>query len=227
MGDGVAPPPAAEAKLSQAESHRQGAAIHIQDLDLGAIPTIQLPRAPMAWEAEKVPPPPVPANPFEVEDSDSWQVESITPIPKEERPDMAFRKLYPMEEALLYLDDLGKAEDFPSARTAALVYDTHGREVARAGFDADFYRIGVNPRGRGFIGMSRECEIHLYDAKLQQVLHTGLNSFPEMEGIRRRFEIEDQELRNKVRNVAIAPEMDRYLISVGDEAWCIGLDGRG
>jgi curved DNA-binding protein len=77
------------------------------------------------------------------------------------------------------------------------------------------------------IGLSRGCEIHAYDGALRPILRTGLALFGETARIRKRLDIGDQELRNHVRTVALAPAVDRYLVTVVDEAWCIGLDGQG
>jgi hypothetical protein len=213
--------------ISDAASHRDGQAVRIRDLDLSAVPIVRLPRAPLRWEAEQLPAPPVPEAAFGVADGEGWRITSITSIPKNERPDPAFRRLYPMDRGLLYVDDLGKTEEFPGARSAGLVFDGQGREVARSAFELDFYRISVNPRGRGLIGLSHDGVVHAYDERLRTVLHTGIVNFPEMASVRKRLEIGDEELRNHVRTVALAPEMDRYLISVVDEAWCVGVDGRG
>lgn len=227
-GDGTSVQKAKERNdLSDARSHRTGPEITVRDLDLGDVPTIPLPRAPLRWEADQVPPPQVPIEAFDVADAPGWSVASIQAIPKEERPDPAFRQVYPMRHAVLYHDDLGKAEGFPEAPSAGIVYDSQGLEAARAPFNADFYRIGVHPRGAGVIGLSQKCEVHAYDGALRPILRTGVASFGETARIRKRLDIGDQELRNHVRTVALAPAVDRYLVTVEDEAWCIGLDGKG
>ena len=228
VGDGTSPSKARQRnELSELASHRTGTPVAVRDLDLNQVPTVSLPRAPLRWEADRLPPPAVPLEAFEVADAPGWSVAAIASIPKEERPDPAFRRLYPMADGVLYHDDLGKAEDFPDAPSAGIVYDARGREIARAAFGSDFYRIGVHPQGTGLIGLSRDCEIHAYDRSLRPILRTGLAAFAEMARVRDRVGIGDQDLRNHVRTVALSPSADRYLVTVVDEAWCIGMDGRG
>src|SRR5229473_7064518 len=107
----------------------------LHEIDLKSLPYVPLPRAPMRWGT-----PSNRAHPqmqegealFEIRDA-SWQLASIEKLASHERPDPAFRLLYPVDCGLLMFDDLGHARGFGSVQAAALRYDRSGRLAAKAG----------------------------------------------------------------------------------------------
>jgi hypothetical protein len=159
----------------------------VRELDLISVPTVPLPRAPLRWETEKAPTYRVPTDAFEVDDAPGWFIGSIESIPKSERPDPAFRKVYGMAGGLFYHDDLGKSEEFVDAVGAGLAFDQQGTEVARAAFTSDFYRISAHPAVAGVIGLSRSGELHAYDARLNELFRTSVGASPEFQALRRRI----------------------------------------
>ena len=122
----------------------------LREIDLNSLPYVPLPRAPMRWgtqsgradqqmqEAEAL---------FEIRDA-PWQLASIEKLASHERPDPAFRLLYPVDSGLLMFDDLGHARGFGPIQAAALRYDRSGGLAAKAGFARDLYRLGVHSIGR-------------------------------------------------------------------------------
>lgn len=108
----------------------------VRELDLNSLPYVPLPRAPLRWstpsaraqqqmqEAEAL---------FEIHDA-PWQLASIEKLAAHERPDPAFRLLYPVDCGLLMFDDLGHARGFGPIQAAALRYDRAGGLAAKAGF---------------------------------------------------------------------------------------------
>jgi hypothetical protein len=56
---------------------------------------------------------------FEIRDA-PWQLASIEKLAARERPDPAFRLLYPVDCGLLMFDDLGHARGFGPIQAAAL-----------------------------------------------------------------------------------------------------------
>ena len=119
-----------------------------------------------------------------------------------ERPDPAFRKLYPNDSGLLMVDDLGNAEGMEHSEASALQYDRTGKVGAKAGFGHGVYRTGMHPLGKGFIAMSKECVLHAYDEHLQSIFETPLDKSPEIRALRNRFHIADKQLKNHIRCVA-------------------------
>jgi hypothetical protein len=210
-------------------SHRTAKpALVVQEIDIRSLPLVPLPPSPPYWQerdlVREVPPPAQGA--FEVRDAPGWHLEEITSIPMPERPDPAFRHLHGMAEGLLLLDDLGNAEGL-RAPASVLRYGQDGRELARAPLRHDVYRLEVNPLGHGFIGMSRTNVVHAYDQHLQLLLETSLSDSPEIRALQNRVEMHVGDLKGLVRSVALSPDNQRYLVTVMDEAWCIGLGGEG
>jgi hypothetical protein len=94
----------------------------LREIDLSSLPYVPLPRAPMRWDTQSGR-----AHPqmqegealFEIHDA-PWQLASIEKLASHERPDPAFRLLYPVDSGLLMFDDLGHARGFGPIQAAAL-----------------------------------------------------------------------------------------------------------
>jgi CBS domain-containing protein len=131
-----------------------------------------------------------------------------------------------MAEGLLAVDDLGRGEGV-RAPAAAIRYARDGRVVARAPLRRDIYRLDVNPAGHGFIAVSRDAVVHIYDENLHPLLETSLADSPEMHSLRKQMKMKQADLNGMLGPVALTPNNQRYLVTVADEAWCIGLGGEG
>ena len=217
------PPPVAShrADALPAEPHPIG---------FSSLDYVPLPPSPSQWDATAAagdaPALPETKDHFAVLDAE-WTVQSVENIPFPQRPDPAFRRMYPNDSGLLAIDDLGNAqgmEDFPAA---ALRYDRTGSLAAKTGLRHGLYRRGVHPLGTGLIAMSKECVLHAYGERLEPILETALDQHPEIQSLRRRFDIPDDQLKNHIRCVALSQRADRYLVTAADEAWCIDLAGVG
>lgn len=215
----------------QVETHRkEKSRPRFSEINISSLEYIPLPRSPLAWEEKKGSKNKKDQSdlkePFEVREAD-WTISSVEKLEATERPDPAFRQIYPTSDGLLMVDDLGKAEGFGQIEGAALRYDRTGALVAKKPFLHSCYRLGVHPGGRGLILMSKDCIVHAYDESLNMMLETALIGSPEIQAIRKRFEIPDDQLKNHVRCVALSQDAKRYLITVVDEAWCIDINGYG
>ena len=78
-----------------------------------------------------------------------------------------------------------------------------------------------------FIGLSKDHIAHAYDEHLHLMLETDLAQAPEIVSIQRRLGIEDKNLHTHIRSVALSDDAQRYLFTVVDEAWCVGINGSG
>ena len=207
---------------------REGRNARLRELDLKSLPYVPLPRAPLRWEearsreARKIP---EAQDIFEVRDA-KWRLTAVEKLPNAERPDPAFRRLYPVDCGLLMIDDLGKAKGLGPIQSAALRYDRGGRLAARAGFARGIYRLGVHPLGRGLLAMSADCVLHAYGEDLQPLFETPLPDAPEIQALCRRFDICEERLKNHIRCVALSRDHQRYLFTAVDEAWCVGPQGQ-
>ena len=201
----------------------------LNEIDISSLSYVPLPRAPMRWEAqsgreqEEIP---EPQNYFEVHDAD-WSIMAIEKIRLEERPDTAFRQMHPTDSGLFIIDDLGNADGLGQIEAAALRYDRNGKLVAKKRLQHGVYRIGVHSLGHGLIAMSKDCVVHAYDDNLELVLETALTQTPEILPLIKRFEIQEDQLKNHIRCVALSQNATRYLFTAVDEAWCVDMEGKG
>jgi len=202
----------------------------LREIDISKLAYVPLPRSPLRWEETRAGRERTTvadaSGRFEVRDAD-WRIASVEKIPTAERPDTAFSQIYPRDSGTLLIDPSGKAEGMGSVEAAALRYNRKGELVTKAGLKADVYRIGVHPLGIGMIAMSRDCVLHAYDDDLKQIIETPLNEAPEIRAIRKRFEINDGELKNHIRCVGLSRNAGRYLFTAVDEAWCVDAQGKG
>ena len=210
-------------------SHRRRQALpKLLEIDPESLPYVPLPRAPARWEEAVVARERgvlKAAEHFEVRDAE-WRIAKIEKIPPSERPDTAFRQMYPTGSGLVMVDDLGKADGLGPLPAAALRYDRLGRVAARKALQHGVYRVGVHPLGQGLIAMSRDCIVHAYDDDLEPVLETALADAPEVLALRKRFDIPDDQLKNHIRCVALSQGANRYLVTAVDEAWCVDTTGQ-
>jgi hypothetical protein len=202
----------------------------LREIDIASLDYVPLPRAPLHWEEAQVAreraATPEPSEPFEIRDA-GWRITAVEKIPATERPDTAFRQMYPTESGLIMVDDLGKADGLGQIDAAALRYDREGKLAAKKGFRHSVYRVGVHPLGHGLIAMSRDCVLHAYDEFLDPILETALTQAPEIVALRKRFQIADEQLKNHIRCVALSETASRYLFTAVDEAWCVDKSGSG
>jgi hypothetical protein len=216
----VEPPPPI---ISVDPTHNERKELHPKGIDLRKIEYVPLPRAPLRWEVKKKKDGPEATDDFEV--SPGWELAGVEKLPMEDRPDPAFRVLAPHAAGAFMIDELGNAERFPSAESAAISYGKKGELVGEAGFNWGLYRRQVHPLGRALVAMDAEGVIHAYDAGLRPVLCASLLNAPEMPGLMRRYQFRGSDLKNHTRSVALSPDASRYLFTVVDTAFVVGTDG--
>lgn len=202
----------------------------MREIDIASLEYIPLPRSPHEWEEEKSRREkakiPEAKGIFEVYDA-VWQIESIEKIPMEERPDPAFRRMHPTDSGLFMIDDLGNSDDLGQIEAAALRYNRAGQMVVKTGLQYGIYRLGVHPLGNGLIAMSKDCVVHAYDEDIRPLFETQLTKAPEIKAKIKRCGIQQGELKNHIRCVAMSRGTIRYLFTIVDEAWCVDVNGQG
>jgi hypothetical protein len=217
--------------IRQVKSHRiDKKPVLCSEVDLKSIPYIPLPKAPLRWEekqvGQKFKAAEAESELFELYDSDCWRLLSVEKLKSDERPDPAFRRIYPIDTGLIMVNDHDNSEH-GSAPAAVVRLGRAGNRITDASLNHNIYRIGVNALGQGFIAMSKECIVHAYDDMLKCILETSLSDSPEVRALQRRLEFGDGELKNHLRCVAMAYDNSRYVATGVDEAWCIDMAGRG
>src|ERR1700687_3282909 len=101
----------------------------LRELDLNSLPYVPLPRAPLRWAT------PSSRAPSQMQEAEAlfethgapWKLASTEQLAAHQRPDPAFRLLYPVDCGLLMFDDLGHARGFGPIQAAALRCDPAGR----------------------------------------------------------------------------------------------------
>jgi len=214
------------------KSHRtERVPIRCREIDLQSLPYVPLPRSPLRWEKtrgkNKTKPVEQTSQWFEILDSVGWKLLLVEKLTQDERPDPAFRRIYPMETGLIMVDDLGNSDRSGEAPAAAVLFGRDGNLIKDVQFYHDVYRIGVNALGRGLIVMSRDCVAYAYDDSLKCILETSLSESPEVHTLQKRLEIGTAELKNYLRCIAMSYDNSRYLFTGVDEAWCVDIGGRG
>ena len=210
-----------------ASSHRRGkTAPKPRLVNFADIERIPLPRSPIRWEidqdaAQTVKPA---KDPFEVRDA-NWRLVHVEKLPRAARPDPAFRRFYPLFAGTLLVDDLGKSEAFPDAPAALQRYGADGELKEAVALSRRIYRFSAHPLGDGFVSSSDDAVLQIYGSDLKLRLETSLALAPEIQAIKARLTLSDEQLRTHIRCVALSPEGSRYLVTVVDEAWCVTLNG--
>lgn len=218
--DREAPPPVS--KVNPRHGRRQR--LEAKELSLEGIEYIPLPRTPSRWEAaEKDQRGAAATEDFEV--SAGWSVRNIVKLGMEERPDTAYRILLPHGQGAFMIDDLGKADAYPTAASSILSFGRDGEKLAEAGLEWDVYRLQVHPLGQGVIALSSEGIVHAYNARLESLLSLSLVDAPEMPNLMARYQFDEGSLKNHTRSVALSPDGNTFLFSVVDSVYVIGTDG--
>jgi hypothetical protein len=218
---------------------RPRSAARARPLTLKNLPYVRLPKAPQAWagrheeQAEVI----VEAGadvknqaadtkqsrsalPHFVVSGNGWVLASEEALPPTERPDPAFRQVFPTAGSTLWLDPKGRRAEFPTAPSIALTTDRAGAKLAERGLAYDVYRADVNGDGSGVLFLSREGVLHGYTERLEALLLERVVDMPEYAAQANRFGILPHELKNHTRCVALSTDRSRYLVTIVDEAWC-------
>jgi len=218
---------------------RPRSAVRARPLTLKNLPYVRLPKAPHAWTdrhenqtdvvveacagtkaqaagAKQ----PRSAAPHFVVSGNGWVLANEETLTPAERPDPAFRHVFPTASSTLWLDPKGRRTEFPTAPAIALMTDRAGAPLAERGLAYDVYRTDVNSDGSGVLFLSREGVLHGYTERLEGLVLERVVDMPEYVAQANRFGIQPDDLKNHTRCVAISTDRLRYLVTIVDEAWC-------
>lgn len=217
------------ARSPQAQSRRSAAKARL--LDFNPMPVVRLPRAPLRWEEQdqhETDSRPSEATKIKAFGRDKfkvrgegWALSYEEKLAPGDRPEPAYKDVFPTSRYSHWLDRKGKREGFEHAASVLCVTDREGQVVAERGLAHDVYRSDVNADGTGILFLSREGMLHGYTEVLVPLIEESLASLPEYRAQAARFGIGPHELKNHTRTVAISSDRSRYLVTVVDEAWCL------
>jgi len=177
---------------------------------------------------ERVPVDSSPVQPlFSLSERSGWVLRNERKLGKDERPDPAF-KIAAVDHAGSWLLDRAKTSTArPDARAAIQRFDRHGNLIAERQLDHDAYRVGKGSAGCSIAIMDSDGGLHIYDTDGNLVVETNLAHDSRVVDHFRTIETDYWgEFKTQVRAVDVAPDSDRYLFTLVDEAWCCMSDGR-
>ena len=205
-------------------SHRTDRTAPLRSVELSSVPRIALPRALAKWELvenDRLPDDcPVPQASFEVRDAD-WRSPSVERMPPALRPDPAIARFLPSRSGVVMMTDR-RWTDLGSNEASALHYDLHGRITARRTLPHGLLRAYCAPFGSALIGLSEGGVIHALDEDLQTILETPLRDAPELAAWKA---LPGERQGVFVLRTAISADADRYLFAMGNQVWCVRMDG--
>ena len=164
---------------------------------------------------------------FTVLDGHGWVVSGERRLQGDERPNPAFQVAAMDGSGTWLLDHSGSSVGQPGVKSVLRRLDRLGRFVAEKPLNHDAYRTGAGSTGSHIATMDSSGRLHIYDAGLNVVTETNLQEDPRVVD---HFQTIDTnywgEFKSQVRAVDVAPEGDRYLFTLADEAWCCTVSGR-
>lgn len=213
----------------RARSPRSAAKARLLDVD--GLPIVRLPRAPLQWEEREQRQADAPRTAskttkatsgpkFEVQGV-GWALAAEEKLAPSDRPDPAYKDVFPTGRYTHWLDAKGKREGFEYAASVLRVTNREGKVVAERGLAHDVYRSDINADGTGILFLSREGTLHGYTETVDRFIEESLADLPEYRAQADRFGIAPRELKNHTRTVAVSSDRTRYLVTIVDEAWCL------
>ena len=205
-------------------SHRREAqGTRPRELDPKRVTIVPLPPSPSAWER----PVELPRTQETFADPQgAWREIVVEPIPKEDRPDPAFRRHYSTREGALSFDDLAKPDASLGAPGAVMFSNDKGQFGTPVPLHRDPYHVSVHPEGEGFASRSKSNVLTVYDGDLRVEFETDLARAPEVAANRDRLGLPESEAHRALRCFALTPDRDRYLFTHVDVAWCVDRNGK-
>ena len=161
---------------------------------------------------------------FEVRDA-SWRIRSVEGLPPAARPDTALRRFHPSQSGLFMTTDRRRWPHYGGHETGAIHYGRTGSISAQETLPQGSYRFYCPPFGQALIAVSRHGVVHAYDESLRMILETPLKEAPEVRawqtGLRRQCDWA------VAPPIAISADASRYLFALGDQVWCVAMNGLG
>ena len=163
---------------------------------------------------------------FEVSEGSGWAVVEEKRLRGEERPDPAFSIASVDEKGMWLLNRSGSSAEQPEPKIVLRRLDRLGGHIGDLPLSHDAYRVGGGFANSGIAIMDSDGSFHVYDESLDLIKETDLRNDPRVVDHFRRIDTNYWgEFRSQVRAVDVAPEGDRYLFTLADEAWCCTMSG--
>ncbi|WP_417277345.1 J domain-containing protein [Castellaniella sp.] len=158
---------------------------------------------------------------FTVSDDAPWALMGERKLQSNEQPDSTFEIAAMDANGIWLIDRAASSEDRPEVKGVLRRIDRHGLFVGEKALLHDVYRTGAAAVGSSIAIMDSSGVLHIYDAELNVIAESNLREDPRVVD---HFQTINTnywgEFKSQVRAVDSAPEGDRYLFTLADEAWC-------
>jgi len=163
---------------------------------------------------------------FETSEDAPWMLVSERKLKGDERPDPAFTIAAIDARGTWLLDRSGVSTDQTGVKSVLRRMDRHGALISEKALYHDAYRTGTGAAGSGIAIMDSTGLLHAYDEELNIIVESNLYEDPRVVDHFRTIDTNYWgEFKSQVRAVDVAPEGDRYLFTLADEAWCCMASG--
>ena len=164
---------------------------------------------------------------FTITSNSGWALVEERKLTKSEQPDPAFDIITVNRSGTWLLDRSGKSSAGSTGKCVLRRTDRSGSVIVEKSLKHDVYRISSGASGAGIAIMDTLGVLYIYDMALNLVVETDLR---EDSRVVDHFHTVDTnywgEFRSQVRAVDTAPDGERYLFTIADEAWCCDATGR-
>lgn len=165
---------------------------------------------------------------FEASEDAPWTLVGERKLKSDERPDPAFSIAAIDSRGTWLLARSGASADQSKGKSVLRRMDRHGELVGEKALYHDAYRTGTSAgtAGSGIAIMDSNGLLHVYDEELNIVAESNLCGDPRVVEHFRTLDTNYWgDFKSQVRAVDVAPEGDRYLFTLADEAWCCMVSG--
>ena len=163
---------------------------------------------------------------FTVTDGAGWTIAEERRLRDYERPSQAFEIAAIDGSGTWMLDRRGSSADQSDVRSVLRRLDRQGQLVGEKYLYHDAYHTSRGRTGSNIAIMDTNGKLYMYDSVFNLIAERNLREDPRVED---HFQFIDThywgEFKSQVRVVNVAPEGDRFLFTLADEAWCCTLSG--
>ncbi|MFW7340488.1 J domain-containing protein [Pollutimonas sp. H1-120] len=162
---------------------------------------------------------------FTVSDDAPWTLTGERKLQSNEQPDSTL-EIAAMDATGIWLIDRAASEDRPEVKSVLRRIGRYGLFVGEKALLHDVYHTGAAAVGSSIAIMDSSGVLHIYDAELNIIAESNLREDPRVVDHFRTIKTNYWgEFKSQVRAVDFAPEGDRYLFTLADEAWCCTTAG--
>ena len=164
---------------------------------------------------------------FTASDDAPWKLVGERKLQGNERPEPGFDIAAIDARGIWLLDRSGSSVGQSEVKSVLRRMDRCGLLIGEKALHHDAYRTGAGAAGSTIAIMDSSGLLHVYNEELNIITESNLRADPRVVDHFRTIDTNYWgEFKSQVRAVDVAPEGDRYLFTLADEAWCCTTSGR-